>query len=215
MLAAGRSQRMLDDKGNWHWKLTLPYPNQLRHDLRDCERAVAFLQVLPQPYTILDASIARALQVCEHIVLVTGSPCQQDFLQKRYATCGAIQLCNNPNFQQGMFSSIQCGVAQLKPERFFICLGDMPNIASGVYHALNQASGEVIFPGQGEYAGHPVSLPAVAINHILNAPINGKMKACLAPFSFTFLKMDNALGFIQDIDHWQAHKALFQPARLG
>ncbi|MDG6897312.1 hypothetical protein A6A19_04730 [Actinobacillus delphinicola] len=174
ILSAGLSTRMND------WKQDLPYKGK----------------------TILDHAIQNALNTCQRIILVTGF--RHDVLQQKYADNPNIITVYNPDFQQGMFSSIQCGVEYIKGDHFFITHGDMPCIDPSVFETLIQHPVEentIVFPGNKKNTGHPVLLPKSVIPFIRLAPKRtSKMKSLLEMFCYHYLNLPESTGIFQDID---------------
>ncbi|WP_049082613.1 CTP--molybdopterin cytidylyltransferase, partial [Klebsiella michiganensis] len=142
MLAAGLSSRM------GKWKMMMPWGEG----------------------TILDSALASALAFCDRVVLVTGF--RGDELAACYRDHPGVEVVFNPQYQDGMFSSIQCGVGHIRASRFFLALGDMPEITPGVYRRLwaNADAGSCIIPAYDRGKGHPVLLPQRAISLIRRAP---------------------------------------------
>ena len=118
MLAAGLSSRM------GKWKMMMPWGEG----------------------TILDSALASALAFCDRVVLVTGF--RGDELAACYRDHPGVEVVFNPQYQDGMFSSIQCGVGHIRASRFFLALGDMPEVTPGVYRRLwaNADAGSCIIP---------------------------------------------------------------------
>jgi molybdenum cofactor cytidylyltransferase len=142
MLAAGLSSRM------GQWKMLLPWGDN------SC---------------VLDSALDNALAFCERVVLVTGF--QGETLRQRYASRPGVVLCHNPDYVQGMFSSLRCGARALTPgHHFFMVPGDMPAIHPGIYAALWRHRGNMsLVPFCNGGRGHPVLLPPILREHILNA----------------------------------------------
>lgn len=176
--AAGLSSRM------GQWKLMLAYKN----------------------HTILDECIENALSFCSRVILVTGYNHQQ--LVQRYSANPAIKIVVNENYELGMFSSIQLGVAAVESEYFFICHGDMPCVKQDVYQQLWRMKGDyVLFPGDIYQKGHPVLLPQTVIPLITNMYINGSMKQVLNDCNHRYLLIkDNGIYF--DVDTPEAYQQL-------
>lgn len=78
--AAGLSSRM------GQWKMMLPW----------------------QQGTILDTSIKNALQFCSRIILVTGY--RGNELHERYANQSNITIIHNPDYAQGLLTSVKAAV---------------------------------------------------------------------------------------------------------
>ena len=152
MLAAGLSSRM------GKWKMMMPWGAG----------------------TLLDSALASALAFCDRVVLVTGH--RGDELAAYYQAHPAIDIVHNPDYAAGMFSSVQRGAAAVTSARFFLALGDMPEVTPGVYRAL-WASPEhhaCLIPGCDRGRGHPVLLPACASELIKKAPQDATLKDVLS-----------------------------------
>lgn len=142
MLAAGLSSRM------GQWTMMMPWGEG----------------------TILDSAIENALAFCDQVILVTGF--RGDELVACYQDHPAVRVVYNPAYQTGMLSSIQCGIRLIREPRFFLALGDMPEVTSDVYRTLWAYTGEntCFIPVYEQGKGHPVLLPRCAIELINNAP---------------------------------------------
>lgn len=159
MLAAGLSSRM------GKWKMMMPWGEE-RFSIAPLPAPPAF---------------------CDRVVLVTGF--RGDELAACYRDHPGVEVVFNPQYQDGMFSSIQCGVGHIRASRFFLALGDMPEVTPGVYRRLwaNADAGSCIIPAYDRGKGHPVLLPQRAISLIRRAPqatlrdVIGQMAARVIP----------------------------------
>lgn len=180
MPGAGLSSRM------GQWKLMLPYRGQ----------------------TILDQSIENALSHCSRVILVVGYRGEELLL--RYQLDDRIVVVINAHYQQGMFSSIRCGVALVNSEHFFICHGDMPCISPATYQTLWQERGQyTLFPGNETKPGHPVLLPQSLIPPILHAQPSSSMKALIMGQPVRYLQLNLAELYL-DVDTPAAYQRLLQ-----
>lgn len=126
--AAGLSSRMGE------WKLMLPFRNGF----------------------IIDACLQNALSFCSRIILVGGYRHQELF--EHCPEQSNILKLYNPDYQQGMFSSILTGINSVETEYFFIVHADMPCITTNIFRILwkQQLENGTVFPGSVEHSGHPV-----------------------------------------------------------
>ena len=188
MPAAVLSSRMGD------WKLLLPYsPDGNSADANNDS-------------TILETSVNNALAVCSRVILVAGY--RSDELIEKMSGYSNVKIVVNPDYQLGMFSSIQRSIEQVRSEHFFISHGDMPCISAEVYQQLWQArTVGTVFPGDEKQSGHPVLINASLKQAVMDAPENGSMKAILRAFPMAYLKLkDDNIHF--DIDTPAAYKKL-------
>lgn len=171
MLAAGLSSRM------GKWKMMLPWGEG----------------------TILDSALASALAFCDRVVLVTGF--RGDELAACYRDHPGVEVVFNPQYQDGMFSSIQCGVGHIRASRFFLALGDMPEVTPGVYRRLwaNADAGSCIIPAYDRGKGHPVLLPQRAISLIRRAQQGTTLRDVIGQMAARVIPVVNQ-GIHWDVD---------------
>lgn len=182
--AAGLSSRM------GSWKPMLPY----------CGR------------TLLDISIEHALVCCSKVIVVAGY--RADELVQRYQHQPQILVVVNPDYQQGMLSSIQKGITAVTSSRFFITHADMPCIDPYVFTLLSQMRhGRVLFPGNKQQTGHPVLIDAALIPRILALPITAKMKQVLQTGEEQYLQLDATGGIYHDIDTPEKYHQLLRSCK--
>ena len=110
------------------------------------------------------------------IIVVTGH--NNEILEPLITQAGAKAVFN-PNFKNGMLSSIQRGVRAISPRSagFFLLPADIPLIRPATIHALISSfddisddlitSGNIIIPQFDGEAGHPPLIPARLIAQIL------------------------------------------------
>lgn len=171
MLAAGLSSRM------GKWKMMMPWGEG----------------------TILDSALASALAFCDRVVLVTGFRGEE--LAACYQDHPAIDVVFNPHYQSGMFSSIQCGVSHIRSPRFFLALGDMPEVTPGVYRRLWACSetDTCFIPAYERGKGHPVLLPQRAIELIRRAAEGTTLRDIINQMVMRVVPVD-AQGIHWDVD---------------
>lgn len=107
----------------------------------------------------------------DSLTLVTGH--EADIVQ---ATLGdrSIQYVHNPNFEDGLASSLKAGVAALPPcDAFIVCLGDMPDIQTTdiqkLISAYDRDEGRLIcLPVVNGKRGNPVLWDHAFANDMLN-----------------------------------------------
>lgn len=177
MLAAGLSSRM------GKWKMMMPWGEG----------------------TILDSALASALRFCDRVVLVTGF--RGDELAAYYQDHPHIDVVFNPQYQKGMFASVQCGVSHLRAARFFLALGDMPEVTVGVYRKLWESSDEqtCAIPAYESGKGHPVLLPEAAIALIRHAPEGTTLREVISQLAVREVAVDIA-GIHWDVDTPQQYQ---------
>ena len=135
LLAAGESKRMVDEN-----KLIKKYKSipLIKH---------AVSNVLNSPI--------------DELIIVLGY--QKKSIEKIIGENKKIKFIANPNFENGIASSIKKGLDSLskETEAFFICLGDMPNVNKEIYNQLINASfsnkdKEIFVPYYQERQANPI-----------------------------------------------------------
>ncbi len=133
--------------------------------------------------TIIQAVVDVALAACSGVIVVTGHRGQE--VGALFSGNPRITLAHNPEWETGMFSSIQRGAACVDTERFFITLGDKPFIRTEVYAYLLQGPpGDAVFPVFAGQRGHPVLLSRKVRDAVLAADSRaGSMPQVISRFT--------------------------------
>ena len=155
---------------------------------------------------MLDASLKNALAFCQRVILVVGHRGEE--LQQRYLERPDIVVVHNPDYQQGLGSSIRCALAASDADYLFISHGDLPCIPLAVYQQLWLERGqEAIFPTwQGE-AGHPVLLPKSLARELAAAPVQPSVRRWLQGHPHRLVPVDSP-AILFDVDTPERYQAL-------
>jgi len=132
LLAAGQSKRMCGE-------------NKLTKKIKGIPLVVHSVK------NILDSSV-------NELIIVLGY--QKEIIEKLIDKNDKIKFVFNKNFESGMASSIKMGLSHLSKntEAFFICLGDMPMVNSGIYNQLIKSINQknILVPIYKNQQGNPV-----------------------------------------------------------
>lgn len=168
--AAGLSSRM------GQWKMMLPWHNG----------------------TILDASIRNAQRFCTRIILVTGYRAPE--IEARYHNAPGIELIHNPEFEQGLLSSIRTASRAINSEYCFISHGDLPCLPRAVFSALWSLRGaEAILPHYQGTPGHPILIPRRLLQQALETGTGNSVRKILLAGKHRQVALNNP-EIIFDID---------------
>ncbi len=132
--------------------------------------------------TITDRVISLFRKCNIDVILVTGS--RQQELTSGIKTHD-IEITDNPDYQKGMFSSVQAGIQRLDPSYtgVFIMPVDVPLVRPATVKrmlgkaAINQ--GLILYPTFSGKHGHPTYLPSILIPEIMGWKKEGGLKAVL------------------------------------
>lgn len=133
--------------------------------------------------TITDRVIATFLQNNVEVYLVVGH--RKDEILAAIAHPN-VCIVENPNYERGMFTSVQAGVSRLHTDHrwFFVMPVDIPLVRPAtVARLMTEAGnhpGSVVYPTFGGQRGHPVLIPSRLAQPILRSEGDGGLKALLS-----------------------------------
>lgn len=161
--AAGLSSRM------GKWKMMLPWNDGV----------------------ILDASIKNALQFCSRVILVTGYRASE--LHNRYAHHTQIVMIYNPDYTQGLLTSVKSAATAVESEYCFITHGDMPELNADIYNKIWMLrSDSALIPSYQGQPGHPIVLSRKClIQATLQREVNS-MRQALLRGPYNIVEIDDA-----------------------
>jgi CTP:molybdopterin cytidylyltransferase MocA len=128
-----------------------------------------------------------------------------------------VTVVENPNYELGMFTSVQAGVRALQPaiEAFFVMPVDIPLVKSETIKSLinehNQNPGKIIYPVFGGTRGHPPLIPGNLVTVIVNWSKDGNLRDVLISYSNPALEVEvNDKGILIDIDTLEDYESLLK-----
>jgi len=165
VLAAGKSSRMSG------FKPLLPFGNS----------------------TIIETVIENAVSVVERVIVVVGYYSDRIINLKNWND--RVLFVKNPNPEIGMFSSVKVGVKEITAPRFFIVLGDQPQVSKKVYKRLLEIhDADVVSPRYKEISGHPVLLSEAVRIRILQADEKDSsvtLRTILSEFEHKYIEVND------------------------
>lgn len=122
---------------------------------------------------LLARQIELFSQLCERIIVVGGY--QIERIRRITDTYPNVVLAHNRNYEDGMFSSVQCGVRQAQ-DSFFLTPGDYPFLGLEVLQKILQHSGPVRIPVFKGRKGHPVFIESQLIEPLLQYKADSNLR---------------------------------------
>ncbi len=164
--------------------------------------------------TIIQTVVANALAACERVILVTGYRSEE--MASLFRKWPRVLLVENPDWQSGMFSSIQRAAREVRTPYFFVALGDMPWVKPSIFEALLACpAADVVFPVFQGRRGHPVLFSDGARREVLRAdPATKDMKTLASRMQAGELPVEDE-AILRDIDTAEdyAVEKSFEPPR--
>jgi len=166
----------------------------------------AFKPLLPLGNTTLLASSIRLFQHCgiRDIRVITGY--RSEDITPLIQEMGAVPM-HNPDFMEGMFSTVLTGIRQLQPEceAFFMLPADIPMVrphtVKEILRAYENGKGKIIYPFFEGQCGHPPLISCEYVPDILAWNRDGGLQACLKQFedrSYNIMVCDEAIHMDAD-----------------
>jgi len=132
---------------------------------------------------LIFSSVDNALSACERVILISGHRAEEleKLCAEEYAGSQRVECVRNPQYERGMFSSIQTGAAHIRSRWFFVSLGDMPEVPKELYFKLAEMAAQseeydIIRPVFQERPAHPVLLRHSVVKSIRSMPADANMQ---------------------------------------
>ncbi|KUG02459.1 ctp:molybdopterin cytidylyltransferase [hydrocarbon metagenome] len=154
-------------------------------------------------YTVIENTVAGMAAVCSRVIVVSGF--NADKLQEILQGYKEVEIVFNPNYNEGMYSSIKTGLKQISSSRFFCLPGDYPLIDEGVYQAMLEVEADIVIPTYQGQAGHPVLFKHKFIEKILTQECYTNLRQFIANHDPTYVEVD-CPGILMDIDNLEDYR---------
>ncbi len=122
-----------------------------------------------------------------------------------------IKKTYNQDYEQGMFSSIQCGVKQIQDD-VFIIPGDYPMVKGDTYDTILRGSGSLRVPTYKGRRGHPIYISKELLEEIKREPISSNLKVWRDKHIVTYIEVEDR-GILLDIDTIEDYQNIVQEMR--
>ncbi len=176
VLAAGRSSRC------GHYKMTLPLGDK----------------------TVIERCVLSMYDIVSRIIIVTGW--NAALVRDALRGYERVVFVHNDRFQEGMFGSVQVGVAQVRGAAFFLTPGDYPLLTPAVYRTLMATPGQVVVPTWAGRRGHPVLVRGLR-DEILAAPAGSTLREVIERVGIATVEVDEE-GILDDLDTMQDYERI-------
>jgi len=146
---------------------------------------------------VLQKCTENFLSFCERIIVVTGY--EPERVRQLLRAYREVAFVHNPNYAEGMFTSVQTGFARTKADRILVTPGDIPLVREDVFHRLLATDADVAIPAYLKRKGHPVLVSSRVRSAILAADPKTTLKDVLNQFKPVVVPVA-CEGILLDID---------------
>lgn len=124
-----------------------------------------------------------------------------------------VLAVENPNYRQGMLTSLQAGLRALPEihERILFTLVDHPALESATISTLLETTAAVVIPRYAGKRGHPVIINRKIAREILAEPVTSKLNSVMDRHAaeITYIDVSDS-GVRDDIDDPQLYRDLLE-----
>lgn len=134
---------------------------------------------------------------CSRVVVVTGY--RPDRIEMLVSDLDGVHIVHNPDFEQGMFTSVRTGLKVTTAEQVLLTPGDIPVVSPDVIRKLLDSQADVAIPAYLGRKGHPVLLRDPVRQDALQAAPDSTLKQVLERFHPVIVPVA-CEGILLDID---------------
>jgi molybdenum cofactor cytidylyltransferase len=175
-------------------------------------RAGTFKMELPMgEKTLLDWTIEGMVGICTRIIVVAGY--QAERIRNICSGYSMVEVVFNRFYEEGMFSSVQEGIRNVRGDFFFFVPGDHPCIPSRVYQRLKAVAENsipemnVFIPTYKGKKGHPVAMKKYMTVAILEEPRNSTLRTVIQRHQSQLVEVEHE-GILWDIDTMEDYQKI-------
>lgn len=132
---------------------------------------------------------------------------QAERVRALLAPYSKVECVFNAVYRQGMFSSVQTGLARIDAPRAFLLPGDCAMVRPDTYTRMLSVQAGVVIPTFDGRKGHPVLFDHQAIREILALPDNAILRDYVQAKGFTALEVEDD-GILLDLDTPEDYEAM-------
>lgn len=156
---------------------------------------------------LLFRTISIFMPFCESIYVITGY--YHDDLKPLLQTIPKVKCIYNPDYEMGMFTSVQCGASHVRSD-FFVIPGDMPFVTKETLIALKESYGKLRIPTFNDRKGHPIYIEKELAESIIAAPQSESLRWIKEKYEITYVKVNDE-GILYDIDTQKDYEERSKP----
>lgn len=155
--------------------------------------------------TAIERCIHGMYNLCSKIIIVGGHRIEE--IKDILNLYPKVELVYNPNYLDGMFSSVKKGLVHVKEEKFFLIPGDYPVIHEKTYEKMSQVDKDIVIPVYNEKRGHPLLMKSYLIEELLKDSSCKTLRDFINKKGFTSINVEDP-GILMDIDTMEDYRKI-------
>lgn len=155
--------------------------------------------------TVIDRCIEGMYGVCSRIIVVGGHRTQDiKYIIDQYEK---VELVYNPDYLEGMFSSVMKGVAQVRGQGVFLIPGDYPAVKKTTYKDILGVDKDIVVPLYNKEKGHPLFMKYPLVKELLASNAYQTLRDFVNKKGYTPIDVVDP-GILMDIDTIDDYKKI-------
>ena len=147
--------------------------------------------------TVIERCIMGMYDLCSRIIIVGGH--RIDDIKDILDIYPKVELIYNPDYLNGMFSSVKKGLIHVVGNRFFLIPGDYPAISKKTYEKMLEIDEDIVVPVHNGKKGHPLLMKTYLVEELLKDDSLCTLREFVSKKGFTSVDV-NDCGILMDID---------------
>lgn len=153
--------------------------------------------------TVIERCICGMRDLCSRIIVVGGHSSKDiNHILNKYPK---VELIDNPNYLDGMFSSIKKGFSNVVEERVFLIPGDYPVVDRQTYIDMLKVDEDIVIPTYNRRKGHPLLMKSYLIGELLKDTTCKTLRDFTTKKGFASINVADP-GILMDIDTIEDYK---------
>ena len=157
--------------------------------------------------TLIERCIRGMYDVCSSIIVVGGHNFEN--IARIIAKYQKVRMVYNPNYLEGMFSSVKEGFRHVSGDRFFFTPGDYPLVRSQTYRDMLRVEGDIVIPVFCNKKGHPILIKTQLAKELINSTKYFTLREFINDKGYTTIEVQDE-GILIDIDTMGDYRKIVQ-----
>jgi molybdenum cofactor cytidylyltransferase len=153
--------------------------------------------------TVIERCILEMYDICSKIIVVGGHRVED--IEDILGNYSKVELIYNPNYLDGMFSSVKKGITNIKEERFFLIPGDYAVVNKKTYEDMLKVDNDIVIPMHNGRKGHPLLMKSYLIEELLEDIYCETLRDFISKKGFIPIIVKDP-GILMDIDTMEDYR---------